>query len=280
MRGGLHDRFRTLLSFHGIGEFGGVFHEDTGAYEYGFGSQLHHERGVGWSCDSSGGEIGDGQLAVSRHHLDEFVRSLMLFGFGVELFFAEHGENPHLLHDLANVADGMDYVPGASFAFRANHGCAFGDAAQSFSEIAGAADEGNTEGLFIDVMDLVGRGENFGLVDVIDAQLLQDLRLCKVADAALGHDGNVDHRHDFANLFRRGHTRHSAFGANLRRNPLQGHYGDGPGALGNFGLLGVGDVHDHAALEHFGKAGFQTEAGGVVAIILRHRFTLSCSREG
>ncbi len=39
------------------------------------------------------------------------------------------------------------------------------------------------------------------------------------------------------------------------------------------GLLGVGDVHDDAALEHFGEAGFEAKAGGVVRCFATWRFS-------
>ena len=90
------------------------------------------------------------------------------------------------------MADGVDYVSGASLALGANHGRAFGDAAQGFAQIARAADEGNGERVLVDVMRFVGGGEDFGLVNVIDAQFLQNLGFRKMADAALGHDGNID----------------------------------------------------------------------------------------
>ena len=101
----------------------------------------------------------------------------MFFGFGVEFFFAEDGEDAHLLHDLADVLDGVDYVAGAGFALGADHGGAFGDAAQSFSEIARAADEWNFEGVLIDVVSFVGGSEDFGFVDVVDAEFLQEFAL-------------------------------------------------------------------------------------------------------
>ena len=61
----------------------------------------------------------------------------------------------------------------------------------------------------------------------------------------------------------RGHAGDSAFGADLRGDALEGHDGDGAGTFGDGGLLGVGDVHDDAAFEHFGEAGFEAKAGGV-----------------
>ncbi len=167
--------------------------------------------------------------------------------------------------------------PGASFTLGANHGCAFGDAAQSFAEIARAADEGNFEGVLVHVMSFVGGGEDFRFVNIVHTKFLQNLGFGKVADAALRHNRNGNGGHDFADLFRRGHAGHSAFGADLRGHALEGHDRNGPGFLGDFGLRGVGDVHDDAAFQHFCQAGLEAEAGGVVgrfAIVLRHVVTL------
>ena len=43
MRGGLDDGSGALGGFFGVGEGGGVFHEDAGAYEDGFGAELHDQ---------------------------------------------------------------------------------------------------------------------------------------------------------------------------------------------------------------------------------------------
>ena len=78
----------------------------------------------------------------------------------------------------------------------ADHGGALGNAAQGLAQVATAADEGHLEGVLVDVVDVVGRGEHLRLVDVVDAQGLQDLRLHKVANAGLGHDRDGDRRLD------------------------------------------------------------------------------------
>ena len=187
----------------------------------------------------------------------------MLFRFRIELFFTQHGEDLHLLHDLANVLHGMNYVTGTSFAFGADHRRAFRNTAQGLAQIAGAANERNREGVLIDVVRFVSRRKNFGLVDVVDAELLQDLRLGEMADAALGHHGDRYSGHDFANLLGGGHAGHAALSANLGGYALERHHGDRSGALGDFGLAGIGDVHNDAALQHFGQAGLQAQAGGV-----------------
>ena len=123
--------------------------------------------------------------------------------------------------------------------------------------------------MLIDVVGFVGGGEDFGFVDVVDAEFLEDLGLGEVADAALGHYRDGDGSHDFADFFGRGHAGYAAFGADLRGDALEGHDGNGSGLFRNQGLLGVSDVHDDAALEHFGEAGFEAKAGGV-AVVLGH----------
>ena len=56
------------------------------------------------------------------------------------------------------------------------------------------------------------------------------------------------------------HPGDAALGADVGRHALEGHDGDGAGVLGDLGLLGGDDVHDHAALEHLGHAAL--DAGG------------------
>ena len=130
--------------------------------------------GVGGGGDASGGEIWDGKLPCFGDHPDQFVGRAVLFGFGVEFFFAEDGEDFHLLHDLADVLDGVDHVAGAGLTLGANHGCAFGDAAQGLAQIARSADERDFEGMLVDVVSFVGGSEDFGFVDVVDTEFLQE----------------------------------------------------------------------------------------------------------
>jgi hypothetical protein len=168
------------------------------------------------------------------------------------LFRAEHGELFHLLLNGAHVAHGLDDVAGAGLALGADHGRAFGDAAQGFAEVARAAHEGHLEIALGDVVHLVGGGEDFALVDVVDAEGFQDARFHEVADAGFGHDGDADGLHDLADLVDGGHAGDAAFAADIGGHALQRHDGGGSGLFGDEGLVGVGDIHDHAAFEHFG----------------------------
>ena len=141
----------------------------------------------------------------------------------------------------------VDHVSGTSFTFCANHSCAFGDATEGFSQIARAADEWRLESVFVHVVSFVGRGQNFGLVNIVHPKFLQDLRFGEVADAAFGHHRNGDGGHDLADLFGAGHTGYAAFGADLCGDTLQGHDRSGASLFGDLGLFGVGHVHDDAA---------------------------------
>ena len=113
---------------------------------------------------------------------------------------------------------------------------------------------GHREGPLVDVVRLVGRGQHLGLVDVVDAERLEDLGLDEVADAGLGHHRDGHGRLDALDHLRVAHAGHAAVAADVGRHPLERHDGDRAGVLGDLGLLGRDDVHDDAALQHLGQA--------------------------
>ena len=55
------------------------------------------------------------------------------------------------------------------------------------------------------------------------------------------------------------HPGDAAVAADVGRHALERHHGAGPGVLGDAGVLGRDDVHDHAALEHLGEAALDRE---------------------
>ena len=203
----------------------------------------------------------------------------MFLRFSVKFFFSKHGQDLHLLHDLTHVLDGMHHVAGTGFALGADHGRALRNPTQRLAQVPRAAHEWNFESVLVHVMSFVSRSQHFRLIDVVHAQFLKYLGFSKMSDTALRHYGNGNRRHDFANLFGRGHARHTTLSANLRRNALQRHDRNGASFLGNHGLLGIGDVHDHAALEHFRQSSLQAQAVGVPVVmrggVLRHEFRSS-----
>jgi len=75
-----------------------------------------------------------------------------------------------------------------------------------------------------------------------------------MSDAGLGHHRDRHRRNDPVDHVGVAHPRNAALCADVSRHPLEGHDGDGARVLGDLGLLGCHDVHDHAALEHLGHA--------------------------
>ena len=177
-----------------------------------------------------------------------------LLGLGEQLALVHDGQPLDLAQDRADVGRRLADVAGAGLALGADHGRALGDAPQGLAEVGGAADEGHGERALVDVVGVVGRGEDLGLVDVVDPDRLQHLGLDEVADAGLGHDRDAHLGLDAVDHVGVGHAHDAAVTADVGRHALQGHDGDRAGVLGDPGLLRRDDVHDDAALEHLGHA--------------------------
>ena len=86
---------------------------------------------------------------------------------------------------------------------------------------------------------LVGRRQHLGLVDVVDLERLQHLRLDEVADARLGHHRDGHRLLDAADHLRVGHARDAAVAADVGGHALERHHRGGAGVLGDLRLLGV-----------------------------------------
>ena len=154
-----------------------------------------------------------------------------------------HG--PHVPHRLDDVA-------GPGLAFGPDHGGPLVDAPERLAQVPAPAHKGRREAVLVHMEGLVGRGEDLGLVNVVDAELLEDLALDEMADARFGHDGDGDGVHDLLDEGRVRHAGDAALGAYVGGDALEGHDGAGAGFFGDAGLGGVDDVHDDAAFEHLG----------------------------
>ena len=168
--------------------------EDARAHEVALGTELHHQRGVGRGGDAAGAEEDHGQPALPGHLAHQLERSLELLGRGWELHAVEGGQPPDLAGDQPDVAHGLDHVAGASLALGPDHGRALGDPPQGLAQVGGAAHERHLEVVLVDVVRLVRGGEHLGLVDVVDVERLEHLRLGEVADPRLGHHRDASRR--------------------------------------------------------------------------------------
>ena len=112
---------------------------------------------------------------------------------------------------------------------------------------------GTLNWVFVDMVDVVGGGEDLGLIDVVDVDGLQNARLGDMADAHFRHDRDGDSFLDALDHGRVAHTAHAARRTDVRGDALERHHRAGAGILGDFRLFRGGDVHDDAALEHLGE---------------------------
>ena len=196
------------------------------------------------------GEEHDGEAALTGDLGDELVGGLQFLGRDVELVLGQGGQVADLVANLTHVRGRVGDVTGASLTLGTDHSRALVDAAQRLTEVGRTADERNREVPFVDVVAVVGGGQDLGLVDVVDSQGLQDLCLDEVTDAGLRHDGDRHGVDDALDQVRIGHTCHATLGADVGGDALEGHDGHGTRILGDLRLLGGDDVHDDAALEH------------------------------
>ncbi len=126
---------------------------------------------------------------------------------------------------VRGMAHGFHHVSGAGFTLGADHGRAFANAAQGFTQVAAAANKGDFEVMLVNMMRLSSAGVKYlGFINIIHTQGFQYLRFNKMTDAAFCHNRMET---DFNNSFdqtRVAHTGNSAIRANVRRNSFQCHY--------------------------------------------------------
>ena len=183
----------------------------------------------------------------------ELVRRAVLLRGGVQLVLAQRLERADRAEHRAHVRHRVDDVSRARLALRPDHRRTLGDAAKRLAEVRRAADERHGERPLVDVVLDIGRRQDLGLVDVVDLERLEDLRLGEVADPALRHDRDRDRLLDLLDLLGIAHPRDAAVAADVRGNALERHDRARTCVLGDARLLGVDDVHDDAALQHLGE---------------------------
>jgi GntR family transcriptional regulator len=233
--------------------------EDARADEDTVNSKLHHKSCVSRCGDAAGGKVNDRQPAKFTSIFNQFVGCTDGLGICHQLLDGHILQLADRTQHRASMAHGLNNVPSPGFAFCADHGCAFTDAPQSFTQVAAAADEGHLEQVFVDVVFFIGRCKHFRFVDVIHAERLEDLSLDEMADAAFCHDWNRDGIHNFFDEGRVAHAGYATMGTDISWHSFERHDRHCSGLLGDARVLGCDDIHDDAALEHLCEPLFYLE---------------------
>ncbi|OQB04832.1 MAG: hypothetical protein BWY20_00277 [Spirochaetes bacterium ADurb.Bin215] len=220
---------------------------------------MHHERGICRCRDAACGEVRNRQLAEFSCFKHEIVWSLQLFRCGHQFRFVHVLYAADICHELAHVAHCFNYVSCTGFALGTHHGRAFADAAEGFAKIPASANKGHLELVLVDMIGLVRRGEHFAFVDKVDGKRFKNLSFHKMTDTTFCHDRNGNAFLNFLDHFRIGHAGYSAIPADIRGDPFEGHNGRCSGVFSDLCLVGIGDIHYHAALEHFRQSDFYLE---------------------
>ena len=114
-------------------------------------------------------------------------------------------------------------------------------------------------------IEMACANQHLGLVDIVDLDRLEDLRLHVVPDARLGHHRDGHRLLDLNDHLGVRHARHAAVDADVGGDALKGHDGDGAGSLRQLRLLHVHHVHDDASLQGLGHATlYDRGTGGTV----------------
>ena len=222
--------------------------EDTGSDEDTLCSELHHQRCIGRRCHTAGREVDNRETAVVMHIQNKIVWNLQHFGCLKQLVLTHRGQFLDFAVHLSHVADSLYDISGSRLTFGTDHRCALVDPAECLAEIFCTADKRYFEIAFVDMVNVIRRGENFALVDVVDFDGFEHLRLYKVTDPAFCHNWDRNGFLDAADHFRIAHTGNAACCTDVCRDTLQRHNGTCTSFLCNMCLLRSGNVHDNAAL--------------------------------
>ncbi len=151
---------------------------------------------------------------------------------------------------LSHMSYRLNDVAGAGFALCSDHGRALVDSSQRLAEVLRSAYERNLKITFINMINVVRRGENFALVDIIYLNRFENLRLSEMPDSALCHYGNRNGVLYALYHLRVAHSRHSARRAYVCGDSFKCHDRARTRRFGNLRLLGSRNVHYDSALEH------------------------------
>lgn len=161
--------------------------ENTRADEHSVAAQLHHECGISGSGNTAGGEVDNGKTALLGGLAQKLIRDLKLTSVGTQLNLGvggilEDGAGAGDLGvDRAHVLDGFNNISGTGLTLGTDHSGTLGDPTKGLAQVAATTDERNLVVVLLHVVDIIGRGKDFGLVDVVNANGFEDLTITHVS---------------------------------------------------------------------------------------------------
>ena len=187
------------------------------------------------------------------HIQHQIIGHLQLLRRVEQLVLLQRCQPRNLLVHLAHMTYCLHHVAGTRLTLRANHRSTLVDTAQRLAQILRTADKRHSKFCFINMVYIVSRREHLALINIVNLQRLQNLRLNEMTNTHLSHNRDRYSVLNLLNQLRVAHACHAAGSTDIRRNLLQRHNCAGTCSLSNFCLLGIGYVHDNAALKHLGK---------------------------
>ena len=229
--------------------------EDARAHEHALGAQLHHEGGVGRRGHAAGCEVHHRKRTGLVHipqQLHGHLQLLRRLDTARPRAMPCHGAD--LAHASAHVAHGLHDVAGARLALGADHGGALRDAAQGLAQIPRAADEGHVRTRSC----RCGRRRRPGRAPRSRRRSRCSMawRICASAKwpmrhfAMTGMDTASWMPLIMAGSLMRDTPPAARMSAGMRSSAMTA---QAPASSAIARLLGGGDVHDDAALEHLGE---------------------------
>ena len=97
------------------------------------------------------------------------------------------------------------------------------------------------------MINIIGRGEYFTLINVVDFDRFENLSLHEMSDTAFCHNRDRNSILDALDHFRVAHTGDAARCTDISRDTLQSHDCTCTCSFGDLCLFRCGDVHDNAA---------------------------------
>lgn len=163
--------------------------------------------------------------------------------------------------DLFYVMDSFNNVVSVCFVFCVDYGSIFGNMVESFVQVFVVVDERNIERSFFNMVFVIGWGENFVFIDIVDVQCFEDLVFDKVFDFCFGYNRDCN---CILNFFDDSWVRYVCdifVFVDIGGDMFKSYDSVCVGFFGDVGLGCICDIYDDVVFEYLGEVRFEGEGG-------------------